>query len=53
MNVPEPVQLVDVRQRLYVVVDITHSVLHPNLLKSGSLNSRFENVDHLFSLFLP
>jgi hypothetical protein len=51
LNVPEPGQLVDVRQRRYVVVDVAQSVLPPHLLKSGSLNTRFENIDHSFSLF--
>jgi hypothetical protein len=32
LNVPEPDQLVDVRQRRYVVVHVAQSALHPNLL---------------------
>jgi hypothetical protein len=40
LNIPEPGQLVDVRQRRYVVVDVAQSVLPPDLLKSGSLNTR-------------
>lgn len=51
LNVPEPGQLVDVRQRRYVVVDVAQSVLPPDLLKFGSLNTRFKNIDHSFSLF--
>ncbi len=42
-NVTEPGQLVDVRQRRYVVVDVAQSVLPPDLLKSGSLSSRFQH----------
>ncbi len=34
LNIPEPGQLVDVRQRRYVVVDIAQSVLPPDPLKS-------------------
>jgi superfamily II DNA or RNA helicase len=33
LNVPEPGQLVDVRQRRYVVVDVAQSVLPPDFLK--------------------
>jgi hypothetical protein len=40
LNIPEPGQLVDVRQRRYVVVDVAQSVLPPDLLKSGSLSTR-------------
>jgi len=36
LNIPEPGQLVDVRQRRYVVVDIAQSVLPPDPLKSVS-----------------
>ena len=42
LNIPEPGQLVDVRQRRYVVVDVAQSVLPPDLLKSGSLNTRLQ-----------
>lgn len=42
LNIPEPGQLVDVRQRCYVVGDVAQSVLPPNLLKSCSLSSRFQ-----------
>ncbi len=40
LNVPEPGQPVDVRQRRYVVVDVAQSVLPPDLLKSGSLSAQ-------------
>jgi hypothetical protein len=39
LPIPEPGQLVDVRQRRYVVVDVAQSVLPPDLLTSGSLIS--------------
>ena len=51
LNVPELGQLVDVRQRRYVVVDVAQSVLPPDLLKFGSLSTHFKNIDHSFSLF--
>ncbi len=35
--VPEPGQLVDVRQRRYVVVDVAQSMLPLDLLSAGSL----------------
>ncbi len=52
LNVPEPGQLVDVRQRRYVVVDVAQSVLPPDLLKSGSLSTRqqLQQGQHLITL---
>jgi hypothetical protein len=52
LNVPEPDQLVDVRQRRYVVVDVVQDVLPPDLLKSGSLNTRLQpqQSQHLITL---
>jgi hypothetical protein len=55
LNIPEPGQLVDVRQRRYVVVDVAQNVLPPDLLKSGSLNTRlqphqFNQNQHLVTL---
>ncbi len=52
LNVPEPGQLVDVRQRRYVVVDVAQSVLPPDLLKPGSLSSRLQpqQGQHLLTL---
>ena len=41
LNIPEPGQLVDVRQRRFVIVDVAQCVLPPDLIKSGSLSSRF------------
>ena len=43
LNIPEPGQLIDVRQRHYVVVDVAQNVLPPDLLKSGCLSSRFQH----------
>ncbi len=37
LSIPEPGQLVDVRQRRYVVVDVAQSVLPPDFITSGSL----------------
>ena len=37
LPVPEPGQLVDVRRRRYVVMDIAQSPLPPDILTSGSL----------------
>jgi hypothetical protein len=37
LQVPEPGQLVDVRQRRYVVVEVTASTLPPPILSSGTL----------------
>ena len=51
LNVPEPGQLVDVRQRRYVVVDVAQSVLPPDLLTSGNCITRCKRNNHLFSLF--
>jgi ERCC4-related helicase len=42
--VPEPGQLVDVRQRRYVVVDTAQSVLPPDPLKSNDGNDRMHLV---------
>lgn len=42
LNIPEPGQLVDVRQRRYVVVEVAQNILPPDLLKFGSLSSRFQ-----------
>ena len=42
LNIPEPGQLVDVRQRRYVVVDIAQGVLPPDLFKSGRLGFHFQ-----------
>jgi ERCC4-related helicase len=42
LNIPEPGQLVDVRQRRYVVVDVAQSVLPPDLFKSGRLGFHFQ-----------
>ncbi len=52
LNVPEPGQLVDVRQRRYVVVDVDQSVLPPELLKSGCMNTRLQSqqIQHLLTL---
>ncbi|MGZ3624035.1 MAG: DISARM system SNF2-like helicase DrmD [Ktedonobacteraceae bacterium] len=52
LNVPEPSQLVDVRQRRYVVVDVAQSVLPPDLLKFGSLSTRLQpqQSQHLITL---
>jgi hypothetical protein len=41
LNIPEPGQPVDVWQRRFVIVDVAQNVLPPDLLKSGSLSSRF------------
>ncbi len=52
LNVPEPDQLVDARQRRYVVFDVAQSVLPPDLLKSGSLSARLQphQGQHLITL---
>jgi hypothetical protein len=52
LNVPKPGQLVDVRQRRYVVVDVARSVLPPDLLKPGSLSARLQPLQsqHLITL---
>src|SRR5438876_3642490 len=52
LNIPEPGQLVDVRQRRYVVVDVAQSVLPPDLLKPGSLRVRLQpqQSQHLITL---
>jgi len=52
LHVPEPGQLVDVRQRRYVVVDVAQGVLPPNLLKTGSLGQAYQNHEgqHLVTL---
>lgn len=42
LNIPEPGQLVDVRQRRYVVVDVAQSVLPPDLIKSATLSTSFQ-----------
>jgi len=42
LNIPEPGQLVDVRLRRYVVVDIAQGVLPPDLFKSGRLGFHFQ-----------
>lgn len=42
LNIPEPGQLVGVRQRHYVIVDVAQSILPPDLLKSDSLSSRLQ-----------
>jgi hypothetical protein len=41
LNIPEPGQLVDVRQHCYVVVDVAQCVLPPDLIKSGTLSTSF------------
>ena len=46
LPVPEPGQLVDVRQRRYVVVDVAQSVLPPDLFKSGSLITVSQSHNH-------
>ncbi len=49
LTIPEPGQLVDVRQRRYSVVDVAQSTLPPDLLKPGSLGLPIHNsqVQHL------
>src|SRR5712692_11931784 len=42
LNIPEPGQLVDVRQHRYVVVDVAQCVLPPDLIKSGTLSTSFQ-----------
>ena len=37
LHIPEPGQLVDVRHRRYVVVEVTSSTLPPPILTSGTL----------------
>ncbi len=41
LNIPELGQLIDIRQHRYIVVDVAQCVLPPDLIKSGSLSSRF------------
>ncbi len=52
VTIPEPGQLVDVRQRRYSVVDVAQSTLPPDLLKPGSLGLPAHNsqVQHLVTL---
>ncbi len=52
VTIPEPGQLVDVRQRRYSVVDVAQSTLPPDLLKPGSLVLPAHNsqVQHLVTL---
>ncbi len=55
LNIPEPGQLVDVRQRRHVVVDVAQCVLPPDLIKSGTLSTsfqphQFQQRQHLFTL---
>jgi len=45
LHVPEPGQLVDVRQRRYVVVDVAQSTLPLDLVKQGSL-SQLHSQNH-------
>jgi hypothetical protein len=42
LNIPELGQLIDVRQHLYVVVDVAQCVLPPDLIKSGTLSTSFQ-----------
>ncbi len=46
LQIPEPGQLVDVRRRRYVVVDIAQSLLPPDIFSSESLHRQ-----HLVTLF--
>jgi hypothetical protein len=52
VTIPEPGQLVDVRQRRYSVVDVAQSTLPTDLLKPGSLGRPAHNsqVQHLVTL---
>src|SRR5260370_25155681 len=52
LHVAEPGQLVDVRQRRYVVVDVAQGVLRPDLLKAGRLGQEYQNHEgqHLVTL---
>jgi len=53
LSIPEPGQLVDVRQRRYVVVDVAQSTLPPDLLKPGSFlgqTSSHNQSQHLITL---
>ena len=42
LNIPEPGQLVGLRQHYYVIVDVAQSVLPTDLLKSDSLSSHLQ-----------
>jgi hypothetical protein len=55
LNIPEPGQLVGVRQRHYIIVDVAQSVLPPDLLKSDSLSSRLQphQIQHSQYLVTP
>ncbi len=53
LSIPEPGQLVDVRQRRYVVVDVAQSTLPPDLLKPASFlgqPSQYNQSQHLITL---
>jgi SNF2 family DNA or RNA helicase len=52
VTIPEPGQLVDVRQRRYVVVDVAQGTLPPDLLTPGSLGQPYQNShsQHLVTL---
>src|SRR5439155_24028178 len=53
LSIPEAGQLVDVRQRRYVVVDVAQSTLPPDLLKLGSFlgqTSSHSQSQHLITL---
>ncbi len=40
LQLPEPGQLVDVRRRRYVVIDVAQNTLPPDVMRSGSLHSQ-------------
>ena len=49
-SLPEPGQLVDVRRRRYVVVDLAQSQLPPDLLLPGSLTASRQHLVTLSSV---